>query len=338
MNAGSGLKRPSYRRHTLNITTPIQVPWRTMTPTRTPSSSPPHNLDKLHADVLFLICQHLNWPEDLHSISLVSRSLNALVTPFLYRTITITPNPSASLALLGKLNDDGKLCVFVQTLVFDDVVRPLRPRIPNPEEFDSARDKDLTDLTGYGYEDRGDPHHIRLRLYDVLPKLQNLQTLCIKRWNHTLQGPLSASECYHYWNPRPGREFSFMRKFRLSSSPSYKGPPAVMHGDQRPCPSDIVSLLLLRCPSIEKISVIGAFPALRFSHATTAFTNLTVILIGERTANAALWNDILRNTKKLRVLGLLNVHFRFERFLGGCEFPCLESIGAHTSVDVTTRQ
>lgn len=318
-------KRTSIRRYTLIIP---QSPW----PRRTVTHKPSINLDNLHTDILFLICQHLNWPEDLYSITLVSRDLNTLVTPLLYRTVTITPNTQVTIALLGKLSSDDELCGCVQTLVFDSVVRPLRPRIPHPDDFDTARERDLADVPSIAYDnDSGDPHRVRLRLYHVLPKLRNLQALCIKRWSHTLQGPLTASQCYHYWNPEPrtGGKMAFLRKLRPNSS--YKGPPAVMHGEQQPCPTDIISYLLLRCPTIRKISVIGTFPILRFSHATTAFSNLMVLLIGERSGNTNLWNEILRHCKQLRVLGLLNVHFRLERLLSGCEFPHLESIGAHIS-------
>lgn len=300
------------------------------------------SLEVLNADVLLLIFQYLRWPEDLYALALVSKTLNQQTTPELYRTIVIVPSPRATLALLGRLERDDALCAVVQTLVFDSVVRAVHPQIPRADDFDSARNKDLADGAvprEYGAEYAsagGDPQRVRLRLHHVLPKLQSLQEVYVKRWNHTLLGPLSASECYHYWSPYGYAEQQaagaignvrqgLLKKFRFSTP--YLGPPAVMHGDRQPCPLDIVSLLMLRCPKIEKLSVIGIFPSLRFSHPTYAFQKLTTLVIGEQTAGVATWNGVLRHCKELRMLGLLNVHFRFEKLMEGCYFPHLESIG-----------
>lgn len=301
------------------------------------------SLEDLNTDVLLLIFQYLRWPEDLYALALVSKALNLQTTPELYRTVVIVPSPRATLALLGRLERDEALCGVVQTLVFDSVVRAIHPLIPQQDDFDSARNKDLADAAGmreYGPEYAsagGDPQRVRLRLHHVLPKLQNLQAVYVKRWNHTLQGPLSASECYHYWSPYGYAEQqaagtvgnvrqSILKKFRFSTP--YMGPPAVMH-DRQPCPLDIISLLMLRCPKIEKLSVIGIFPTLRFSHPTYAFQRLTTLIIGEQTAGVSTWNGVLRHCKELRMLGLLNVHFRFEKLMEGCHFPQLESIGTY---------
>ena len=108
-----------------------------------------------------------------------------------------------------------------------------------------------------------------------------------------------------------------------------------MHGDRQPCPLDIVSLLLLRCSKIEKLSVIGIFPTLRFSNPTFAFQKLTTLVVGEQAAGVTVWNDVLRHCKQLKVLCLLNVHFRFEKLMAGCFFPHLESIGKSLFLSVS---
>lgn len=288
------------------------------------------SLEDVHVDILLLVLQYLNWPEDFHSLALVSHALHGHVTPELYKTIIITPNPQTTLSLLAKLDQDDTVCSTVQVLVFDNVVRSIRPRIPGPDEFDNARKKDLTDVPPGVHDERPrDPQRVRLRLHHVLPKLHNLHTVCVKRWNHMLQGPLSAAECYHYWQPSGHGRTSLFQKLRITQP--YQGPPAVMHGDRQPCPLDIVSLLLLRCEGIQKLFIIGTFPMMRFSNPHPAFSCLTVLVIGERTASANVWNGILRNCKSLKVLGLLNTHFRFEKLMAGCRFPNLESIGSSSS-------
>ncbi|TDL27227.1 hypothetical protein BD410DRAFT_408391 [Rickenella mellea] len=283
------------------------------------------SLDGVHCDIILLILGYLHWPHDYCSLTLVCRTLHNHVMPELYKTITITPNTRNTLALLSKLDADNTICASVQSLIFDNVARSIRPSIPLPEEFDQARKKDLADSQLAQYEDHScDPHRLRLRLHHVLPKLQNLHTVCLKRWNHILQGPLTAAECYNYWQSGPDKSTSLLRKLHITRP--YPGPPPVMHGDREPCPLDIISLLLLRCEHIRKLYIVGTFPNMRFSKTPFAFDSLEVLVIGERTACANVWNGILRECKSLKVLGLLNVHFRFDKLFAGCHFPCLESI------------
>ena len=314
----------SNKRHSFLL--PFTKPWKSS------SDKPCLSLEALNTDVLLLIFQHLNWPEDFHSLALVSKSLNRLVTSELYRTVIITPNPRSTLALLRKLKDDDTAAASVHTLVFDKLVRTTHPQIPQPDEFDQAKKEDFADALGatsayrLACSEFSDPQRVRLRLHLILPRLLNLRTIYVKWWNHFLQGPLSAAECYHYWNPSNGsKERKLLKLFRKKTP--YYGPPPVMHGDRQPCPLDIVSLLLLRCKKIDKLSITGVFPSMRFSHPTFAFHRLTTIIIGDQTASVTVWNDILRHCKSLKVLALLNVHFRFEKLMAGCYFPALESIG-----------
>lgn len=284
------------------------------------------SLSDINVDVLLLVLQYLNWPEDYYNLGLVSRSLYQCVMPELYRTVIITPNPRHTLRLLEKLDKDENTSASVQVLIFDNVVRSLRPRIPTAEEFGQARKKDLTDGPPSCSDDqRCDPYRLRLRLYHVLPKLKNLRTVCIKRWSHILQGPLSAAECYHYWEPSALNRTSILDKLPWRSH--YSGPPPVMHGDRRPCPLDVVTFLLKRCTDLQKLYIVGTFPAIKFPNPINSFANLTVLVIGERTPSAQVWNGILRCCQSLEVFGLLGVHFRFEKLIAGCHFPRLESIG-----------
>jgi len=321
----SATKRFSQFRQSLVLPSLDFASW----PSKT-SSNARCSLEAIHLDVLVLVLQHLNWPGDLHSLSLVSHKLNVRVTPELYRTIYILPSPHATLSLLEKLDKDAETRDAVNTLVFDSFVRSVRFFPPDAQAFDSLREKDLSDNLVRHDVPRasnpwGDPDRLRLRLYLVLPKLRNLRSVYVKRWDEVLMGPLSASECYHYWSPGNGkRSKKLVNRFR--SPQPYTGPPPVMHGDRQPSPLDIISLLLLRCKSIEKLCVSSSTPYLRFTHPINTFSHLTTLIIGENCASVNVWNDVLKHCSRLRVLALLNVHFRFEKLFTGCHFPELDSI------------
>ena len=308
------------------------------------SSSSAVTLEHLDPDVLFLVFRHLSWPIDLYNLALVSRSLNTSVTPELYKTIVVLPSPRIALSLLDKLDSDQVARDAVQTLVFDFLVRSVKPGLSDLSTSASLKGKDLSSphysdpIRGVPDSEKwGDPHRVRLRLYRVLPKLRHVRNVYVKRWHHMTMGPLSASECYHYWNPSSTSQKS--RKFigRFRRPPRYEGPPAVMHGDREPNPLDIISLLMLRCKELRKLYVTGVFPSLRVSQLNYPIWiwNLTTLVIGEQTAGVSVWNDVLRRCTRLRVLALLNVHFRFEKLMAGCLFPWLESIGMYTCYHIS---
>ncbi|KAG8750628.1 hypothetical protein FRC14_000340 [Serendipita sp. 396] len=285
----------------------------------------------LPLDIHHLILPYLQWPYDLQSLSLVSRSFHILSTPLLYRTVVFPyARPSALLALLCKLEVSPEYCAMIHTLVFDDVAKPLMPDIPNiGADFDACKSDKLENRVRepVGRKDwiLDQVHH---KLYCVLPLL-NIKSLYLKRLHpvflspplsHTPPIPSATQKVKDaVLNHVPIRQW---RKYQ--QTPSKERLPAA------------IGMFFTHCRSLASLTIYDPL-SLRSYWPHSLVTNLTVIIyavnldtivleLDSRDTRAMQLNGILRRARNLRTLAILTTWISLHLLLEDCHFAHLESI------------
>ncbi|CAG7846770.1 SubName: Full=Uncharacterized protein {ECO:0000313/EMBL:CCA74108.1} [Serendipita indica DSM 11827] len=293
--------------------------------------SPSLSLVRLPIDVLFLIFEHLQWPYDLHALTLVCRELRTLSTPLLYRTVVFPyARPNAMYALLCKLEMSPDYCALIQTLIFDDVAKPLRPDIPDVgEDFEGCRSTRLENRLREPIARRDwlldQIHH---KLYTVLPLL-NIKSLFLKRLHPVFLSP-----------PLSHRPPSLTATKKVKDAILNHVPVRQWRNYQQPPPSErlpaAIGMFFTHCRGLTHLTIYD--PLSLASYWPHSFVgNLTVLILalnldhviveldcGDRRAMQL--NSLLRRAKNLRTLGILTTWLNLTVLLEDCYFPHLESI------------
>ncbi|KAF8532419.1 hypothetical protein JB92DRAFT_3091852 [Gautieria morchelliformis] len=137
------------------------------------------------------ILQYLHWPTDFYNLSLVSRVLNRLANNELYSILVVGYHrPERTSALLEHLQLRPELASLVTTLVFDEDVKSIGPKLLDPVKWPPrAHRRELADgwdpkspnrlsLTSYPHNH----HHesISTQLSTVLPGLKNIRRVIVR--------------------------------------------------------------------------------------------------------------------------------------------------------------
>ncbi|KZV83560.1 hypothetical protein EXIGLDRAFT_728209 [Exidia glandulosa HHB12029] len=138
-------------------------------------------LESLPNELWVQIFSYLEWPGELRTLALVSRTMYDKVLPTLYRTLVVAwSSPERMIAMFALLAREEYLCTCVRTLVFDDDPRRYGRPGRRPEDVRRnfiTEDADSTRLRA----DEKEIDRVRTILYRVLPLFSNLRSVLLCR-------------------------------------------------------------------------------------------------------------------------------------------------------------
>ena len=302
---------------------------------------PSMTMSALPVDVHHLIQEHLEWPHDLHALSLVDKYFNHLATPYLYRTVAFCyMRPTALYNLLCKLESSpNSLCLQIQTLIFDDVPKPLCPPIPwvNDAEFGVIPSKKLenrlTEPIGRKLHIHNQIHH---KLYSVLPLLSNLKSLHLRRLHPIfLSPPLSHAAPSDRMTAATRVKDTILNHVPIKQWRNYSLLPSSETHFHR-LPPAALAMFFTHCHSLTHLTIYDPL-SLRSYWPPSLLSNLTVLTIAlnldsvlleldVEDSRAMQFNSLLRRAKSLKSLCILTTWINLTVLLEECYFPYLESI------------
>ncbi|PVF99021.1 hypothetical protein CPB86DRAFT_327955 [Serendipita vermifera] len=282
-------------------------------------------------DILYIVIGQLSWPYDIHSLCSVSKRFNALSTPSLYRTVVFPyARPQALHALLTKLETSPELCAYVTALVFDDVAKPFKPDIPPlTADFESYKSSQLENRLKEPIARRDwlldQIHH---KLYSVLPLMNNIQSLHLKRIHPVfLSPPLSHVPPTVTASKRV--KDAVLNRVPIRQWRTYQYP----HEERMPA---AIAMFLTHCHSLTRLIIHDPL-SLRSYWPHSLISNLTVLVLGLNLdsviveldagdARAMQFNSLLRKAKNLKKLCILTTWMNLTLLLDDVYLPHLESL------------
>jgi len=296
-------------------------------------------MSALPIDIHYLIQEHLEWPHDFHALSLVDKYFNALATPYLYRTVVFPYlRPTALLNLLCKLElSPNTLCLQIQTLLFDDVSKPLCPTIPGVnDDFHAIPSKKLenrlTEPIGRKSYIHNQIHH---KLYSVLPLLANLKSLHLKRLHPLfLSPPLSHTAPPDRVTAATRVKDTILNHIPIKQWRNYALLPSESHFHR--LPPAALAMFFTHCHALTHLVIYDPLSLLSY-WPPSLLSNLTVLIIALNLDSVLLeldledsramqLNSLLRRAKSLKSLCILTTWINLTVLLEECYFPNLESI------------
>ncbi|EJD49723.1 hypothetical protein AURDEDRAFT_182834 [Auricularia subglabra TFB-10046 SS5] len=139
----------------------------------------------LPPELLLQIFAYLEWPYDLHAVSLTSRTFAECAYTALAQTLPVpfvTEDQDRLVPWLEMLlrEDSGHLRAAVTRVVLDDVVKPLEPTLPTRDAFDAVPSNRYVD-NELPNRSAPRPHKIHYLLQVLLPQLPNISAVFLRR-------------------------------------------------------------------------------------------------------------------------------------------------------------
>lgn len=274
-------------------------------------------LQFLAEELIQEILRYLHWPTDFYNLSLVSRTFNRLAKHELYSILIIGYNrPERISALLSHIQKRSELVLLVTTLVFDEDVKSIGPKLLEVEKWPPrGHRRELTD----GWDPRSpelrsprsfphDQYHEKIsqQLNVILNRLPNLRRI-ILRSLHPLYLLLGLPEK----DTRTITEWNLLSDTQNSASHS------------------IWACLSTRAPLVTELFVNGVTnqlpPKIMLSRLTTICISDLYYAVDSHALEACSWHALLSHAPNIRTIGMVHVEYAHV-ILTGRFFPHLEAL------------
>jgi hypothetical protein len=238
--------------------------------------------------------------------------------------------PQALHALLTKLETSPELCAYVTALVFDDVAKPFKPDIPPlTADFESYKSTRLENRLKEPISRRDwlldQIHH---KLYSVLPLMNNIQSLHLKRIHPVFLSPPLSHVPPTVTATKKVKD-AVLNRVPIRQWRTYQYP----HEERIPA---AIAMFLTHCHSLTRLIIHDPL-SLRSYWPHSLISNLTVLVLGLNLdsvlveldpgdSRAMQFNSLLRKAKKLKKLCILTTWMNLTLLLDEVYLPQLESL------------